>query len=354
MKVRWWAVLVMLLGLMLAASIGCGDDDDDTVADDDDDDNNDDNDDDDDDDDNDTVFYDPDRHLCEEWNANPEDLDDPVGIDCLIEKGEFAPVGLPVPDVLRVVDWNIERGLKLDDYLVQFQSDPTLVEADILLLQEVDRHCTRTGYRPVAYELAEALEMDYVYGVEFVELNQERGEHGNAILSRYPIVATRLLRHTDFERWYEDDGQPRLGGRMSIRADVVVGSAVLRLGSVHYTSGVLQYFEAHQTQAQETLDWLTTPDAPVIWGGDLNTGINWVLGFEPSISLILAGGYDDALADLPREENWTMPGDPPIPRMRLDWIFHRGLPTLGGRVLYEAPLNDLSDHLGIYADFVWP
>ena len=77
-------------------------------------------------------------------------------------------------------------------------------------------------------ELARALRMDYVYGVEFVELLQDRGEHGNAVLSRFPIMDARVERLTDFEKWYEEENQLRLGGRMVIRADVQGSAEVLR------------------------------------------------------------------------------------------------------------------------------
>ncbi len=306
---------------------------------------------DDDDDDNANVTYDPDIPLCLEWNMDPLEVKDPVNINCLMERGDFAPRGLPAPDFLRVISWNIERGHSIDDYIFQFQSNPELSSAHILLLQEVDRHCTRTDYRNITRELAQALEMNYVFGVEFIELDQERGEHGNAILSEFPIQKVDLLRHTDFEKWYESQGQSRLGGRMSIMADVNIGDDIYRFVSVHYTSGVAYYFSAHNTQALETLEFIGNFEEPVIWGGDLNTGIYYMLGFEPAIKLIRDKGYKDALDHIPWAGSWTHDNTPPIPKMRLDWIFHKKINTNGGKVLREAPLDTLSDHLGIYADF---
>lgn len=294
---------------------------------------------------------DPDIPLCEEWEANPEDLEDPVDIHCLIERGEFADPDPLVPDSLRVVDWNIERGHRIDDILDAFRTDPALVSADIILLQEADRGCPRTGYRNITREIAEALDMDYVYAAEFVEICQDRCEHGNAILSRFPLGEAEQLRLTDFEKWYENEGSPRLGGRVAIRADVLVGGLPIRLVSVHYMSSVLYYFKGHQAQTGETLDFIDGSGGPVIWGGDLNTGIYYVVGFEPSITLVFNDGYDDGLAGQPHMDTWTSCKAPPIPKMRLDWIFSRGLEPAGGRVLYEEHLGDLSDHLGIYADF---
>jgi len=291
---------------------------------------------------------DPGIPLCEEWEANPEDLENAINIHCLIERGEFADPDPQVPDVLRVVDWNIERGHRIDDILNAFQTDPVLATADIILLQEADRGCPRTGRRNITREIAETLAMDYVYAVEFVEIGQERCEHGNAILSRFPLGEADQLRHTDFEKWYEEG---RLGGRVTIRADVLIDGLPIRIASVHYMSSVLYYFKGHQAQTGETLDFIGATGGPVIWGGDLNTGIYYVTGFEPSIELVFEEEYDDGLAGLPHMDTWTSCKEPPIPRMRLDWIFSRGLGPAGGRVLYEEHLGDLSDHLGIYADF---
>lgn len=98
--------------------------------------------------------------------------------------------------ILRVAFWNIERGLQLD-LMKQALLEPgkfeetidagkqrteaqrvrireqaeALREADILVLNEVDLGMKRTDYRDVAREMAETLGMNYVYGVEFVEVD---------------------------------------------------------------------------------------------------------------------------------------------------------------------------------------
>jgi hypothetical protein len=78
------------------------------------------------------------------------------------EPMDAAPVKVGAPHLddatgtpLVIVTWNIERGMQ-DDAILQ-----TLrrLDADILLLQEVDRFCKRTGYRDVARDLAAALDM---------------------------------------------------------------------------------------------------------------------------------------------------------------------------------------------------
>jgi endonuclease/exonuclease/phosphatase family metal-dependent hydrolase len=144
---------------------------------------------------------------------------------------------------MRVAQWNIERGLNLDLLKAMFTGTEAFLEgsaarnvealgvlrdsigylaaADVLVLNEVDWGMKRTGYRAVVRELAEALGMNWTFGVEFLEVDpvnlgtepfqdselaesrklQEmlrvdpgrfRGLHGTAILSRYPIRSATL------------------------------------------------------------------------------------------------------------------------------------------------------------------
>ena len=145
------------------------------------------------------------------------------------------PISPRIGKFLRVAEWNIERGLEFDAIKRAF-SDPTLNQADVVVLNEVDWGINRTLFRNVAAELAGACGMNYAYGVEFVEVDpatmglepqvvmrevkhtytrpgvskeevrahikqimtsdplRYRGLHGTAILSRYPLKDVRLVR----------------------------------------------------------------------------------------------------------------------------------------------------------------
>jgi len=159
--------------------------------------------------------------------------------------------------VLRVGQWNIERGLNFDlirsalansgefrrlsgiehgvgprqKTTVESQL-ATLQGVDVLILNEADWGMKRTEYRDVTRDLAATLHMNYAYGVEFVEVDpvfglgteqvhltdaqqgqrlrqdlqvdRQRylGLHGTAILSRYPIVRARILRLPVCYDWY--------------------------------------------------------------------------------------------------------------------------------------------------------
>jgi endonuclease/exonuclease/phosphatase family metal-dependent hydrolase len=182
--------------------------------------------------------------------------------------------------VLRVAEWNIERGLEFDAIRFAF-TDPKkyagvmedknskvdestlqhihdqialLKDADLVVLNEVDWGMNRTLFRNVAAELASPLNMNYAYGVEFVEVDpitmgldpdviiQEvketyaepddrksdvlarvkevmkpdparyRGLHGTAILSRYRLSDVKLIPfQNQGHDWYTDEKKKASG-----------------------------------------------------------------------------------------------------------------------------------------------
>src|SRR5215469_1036870 len=98
------------------------------------------------------------------------------------------------PNGLRVVSWNINRGLQLNA-VIDFLAGSS---ADLILLQEADIHARRTRCGNIPCDIAQALKMNYVFGREFEELAQGNtgspAYHGQATLSRSPISRPRILR----------------------------------------------------------------------------------------------------------------------------------------------------------------
>src|ERR1700732_3795655 len=139
------------------------------------------------------------------------------------------------PDSIRIVNWNIDRGLKLRGVIEFLDS----TKADIILLQEVDLNARRTHHINVASEIAQKLEMNYVFGREFQELAQgsraSPAYHGQATLSRWPLLMPRILRfkqQSSFWRphWFLPEIEPfqeRLGGRMALITDANVAGTVV-------------------------------------------------------------------------------------------------------------------------------
>src|SRR5687768_15064575 len=109
----------------------------------------------------------------------------------------FVPTLTEVPSQLKVVCFNIQRGQRILKVLGALKTHPELMNAHVIALQEVDRWNVRTGSLDLATMMARELEMNLVYGVEFFELNNGRksggGDHGNAILTRLPFEAPRII-----------------------------------------------------------------------------------------------------------------------------------------------------------------
>jgi endonuclease/exonuclease/phosphatase family metal-dependent hydrolase len=300
---------------------------------------------------------DPAVRLCAEA-ADPVGAPDKVFIDCPVEAGRFAPEPVAPADALLVMAYNLERGVHLDDQVAAIQAmDP---RPDVILASELDRGCGRSDGRHVARDLAEALEMDWAFAVEFVELRTVDGdppdyvaecEHGNAILSRYPLGNVRALRHATQAPWYFDPGtpgdQPRLGGRVAVLADVDAGNGIVHLASLHLESAV---GDAERTaQAAEIAAATARLPHPVLVGGDLNAGLYFLDvqqggTVDPTVAALTTAGFVDAHQGLPYEARVTAPGYAFV----LDLILGRGLgfrdPTVGS----ATPWDTLSDHRPVW------
>jgi endonuclease/exonuclease/phosphatase family metal-dependent hydrolase len=256
---------------------------------------------------------------------------------------------------LRVVEWNIERGAefdaiklsltdkqgflakvhseaannksttKVDDQVLSAQMD-VLQSADVLVLNEVDWGMKRSDYRAVVKDLADALKMNWAYGVEFVEIDPkvlgtqsfasveneaERKEldelfstdknrllalHGNAILSRYPLRDVKLVpfQYQAYD-WYNGEKkygtveagkrkgasllfgetivrEVRRGGRTNLIATIDVPDLPERQVTI-----LAAHLENRTTpkgrvkEADELLDMIRPIHNPVIVAGDMNT-----------------------------------------------------------------------------------
>jgi endonuclease/exonuclease/phosphatase family metal-dependent hydrolase len=136
---------------------------------------------------------------------------------------------MPIPVTLKCIQWNIERGYKLDDVIKALKNH----YADIICLQELDINCERSGNRNCALEIAEALQMKCAFVAEFEEFHsplrkphlQGGGVHGNAILSRFDFEPRSWPHHhqpVDWDREGPLIGEPRRGARVVLAADIHV------------------------------------------------------------------------------------------------------------------------------------
>jgi len=233
--------------------------------------------------------------------------------------------------------------------------------ADVIVLNEVDRYMKRSGYTDVVAELGKALDMNWTWGAEFIEIDpvalgiekfqrqdfldydttahkvvdngvipeadlqaetaeanqltavdstKSRNVHGNAILSRYPIVKARVIPlQTVCWDWNSGERTPRSfiqegknivaeklflekwmrqirhGGRNMLIADLYVPGLTAQGTTMEHVAGVrentLTVVTAHleavsspacrAKQMAEVMAKIAEIKNPVVFGGDLNT-----------------------------------------------------------------------------------
>lgn len=159
------------------------------------------------------------------------------------------------PGFLRVVTWNIELGERIDHAIEALTNTPGLVDADVLLLQEMSSDGTA--------RIAEALGFNWVYASGGPHSKTGR-EFGNAVLSRWKIDRAAIvpLPHKAMIL-----GEFRFG----IRASIDLAGATLDAWSVHAEVSTLPFrrqIVQYETIASATGD--SAAEMQVI-GGDFNT-----------------------------------------------------------------------------------
>jgi endonuclease/exonuclease/phosphatase family metal-dependent hydrolase len=204
------------------------------------------------------------------------------------------------PNRIRVVSWNIDRGLRL----AEIKDFLAAQKPDIVILQEVDLYARRTGCRNIAEDIAKHIGMNYAFGFEFQELTQGRRDapayHGQATLSRWQLRNCRVIRfrkQSNFwrPRWFLPETEPfqeRLGGRIALVSEVMVCGTPLVIYNLHLESRGNDALRI--SQLSETLsDTMKFPHgSPMLLAGDLNLDVDrssWCselqrLGFRSAIS----------------------------------------------------------------------
>lgn len=258
------------------------------------------------------------------------------------------------PSSLRVVDWNIDRGLQLRS-IIEFLGD---AKADISILQEVDINARRTHRVNVAQEIARKLRLNYVFGREFVELTQGSATnpayHGQATLSRWRIANSRLIRfqrQSDFwkPRWYlpkMEAFQERLGGRIALLSEIDTSGVSIITYNLHLESRAND--ELRLAQLDEVLNDARAYETRrlTIIAGDLNLDASKLTAAQA-----IAG--ERFIHAVPTARVATTPPRHLLePGRHIDWAFVRGLLQIEKGWVHNA--IKASDHYPISFEIALP
>ena len=262
-----------------------------------------------------------------------------------IVTGSFAPFKwlLWPPNSLRIVDWNIDRGLQLQGVIDFLGAE----NADILILQEVDLNARRTHRMNIAEEIARKLKMNYVFGREFEELvqgsNDSPAYHGQATLSKWPISNPRLIRFSQQSHFWQphwflpriEPFQERLGGRIALIAEINVAGNKIITYNLHLESRGNDDLRVSQLAEvlSDTACW--NADRTIVVAGDFNLDASR----EAVAFAVAKAGFHDAVG---APHTPTTPAGGLFERgHRIDWAFVRQpLRASAGRVHGSVRASD--------------
>ena len=240
--------------------------------------------------------------------------------------------------VLRVATWNIHKGVqglgparRLEIHNIGHAIEQ--LDADLVCLQEVrfanrreQARFARWPEQPQADFLApEGYEP--VYRTNAIT---RHGEHGNALLSRWPVLSHQ---HQDIsDHRFEQRGllhtEVQLAGRTVHALVVHLG---LIPGSRERQVALLKAYIAREIPATE----------PVLVAGDFN---DW--GTRLTRLMALAGFHEYTGPRTP-----TYPSR--LPLTQLDHVYARGLRPVSTLVPQGRIWRQMSDHLPLVAEFTW-
>jgi endonuclease/exonuclease/phosphatase family metal-dependent hydrolase len=240
---------------------------------------------------------------------------------------------------LKIATYNIHKGLshfKRRVVLHELRERLRELDADIVFLQEVQGEHAHHGERYHNYPegaqhefIAEEVWLHSVYGKNAV---YEAGHHGNAILSRFPIL----------QSFNTDVSAHRFESRGLLHCEIdLPGQPGVHCLCVHF--GL--FARGRRAQIKALIEYVRNeipPDAPLIIAGDFNDWRN-------QLSKTLSGelGIHDAF--YLHRGNLARSFPSRIPFLRLDRIYVRGFDVLHSSVHTGGEWLRLSDHAALSA-----
>ena len=239
------------------------------------------------------------------------------------------PRAQPVPQI-RVLTYNIHAGKdqQQSDNLPRIAAVIDSADADIVLLQEVDRRTRRANGADHFVELQRLTRMHGVFGKS---LDFQGGEYGIAILSRWPLDSIMAL------PLKVDAAPANYEQRLALHVRVATPAGPLDVLNTHLDAGGPGTYRRQELIAVLAHMKQKTSLAPLVLGGDLNA--------RPQTDDIQAVSFamTDAYAACGTGAGETFPAH--APDRRIDYIFLQRARCVSARVL----ATQASDHRPLLA-----
>ena len=242
-------------------------------------------------------------------------------------------------NTLRVATYNIHKGVqgvgprrRLEIHNLGHAVEQ--LDADIVCLQEVRKvHHREARFFSRWPEMPQAdfLAPDGYEAVYRTNAITRHGEHGNAMLSRWPVL----------DHQHEDMSDHRFEQRGLLHSEVMVHGQPIHVVVVHL--GLIR--ASRERQVAQLLRFIAReigPDVPLLVAGDFNDWGVMVQREMATIGLVAFKGTRQA----------TFPSR--LPLVQLDHVFARGLQPLGLHVPRGRIWWRMSDHLPLIAEFGLP
>lgn len=239
------------------------------------------------------------------------------------------------PPILRILTYNIHAGkdAKQVDNLERVAALIKEQDADIVLLQEVDKNTQRSGKVDQLGRLEQFTGMHGAFGKT---LDYQGGDYGIAILSKWEITSTFM---TPLK---VEPPQTRAGGSKEPRGALTVVTKSpfgdLTIINTHIDASrddTYRKQEAPQVVALARSN--ERKGARVIVGGDFNSTPD-----SEVQKLVRASGLRDAWMECGSGDGLSFPDDVPV--KRIDYLFLTGKMSCTGALVLESRA---SDHRGV-------
>ena len=246
---------------------------------------------------------------------------------------------------LRILSYNIHKGFSSGNrrfVLEKMREAIRKVHADIVFLQEVQGehlvHQERVKEWPEASQfefLAEKIWPHFAYGKNAV---YSSGHHGNAILSKYPIIFSENI----------DVSTSKLERRGLLHAKIELPDHEHHVHAICVHLGLRETDRGNQVRRIcERIESHVPHGHPVIVAGDFN---DWRGRATGPLRRVL--NASEAFETIKGSHARTFPCW--LPALKLDRVYFRGLEAKDAETLSGKPWSDLSDHAALYVELTLP